>query len=65
MARPTKEYQAFTSLLDKLLTVSKDELDRRMVAYRDEASKRTRPGPKPKKRKRKAVKPSASRASRE
>ena len=65
MARPTKEYQAFTSLVDKLLTVSKDELDRRILAYKDEASKRTRPGPKPKKRKRKAVKPSASRASRE
>jgi hypothetical protein len=65
MARPTKEYQAFTSLTDRLLTVSKDELDRRMVAYKDETSKRTRPGPKPKKRKRKAVKPSASRASRE
>ena len=65
MARPTKEYQAFTSLVDKLLTVSKDELDRRMVAYKDEASKRTRPGPKPKNKKRKAVKPSASRASRE
>jgi hypothetical protein len=66
MARPTKEYQAFTSLVGNLLTVSKEELDRRILAYKDEASKRTRPGPKPaKKRKRKAVKPSASRASRE
>lgn len=63
MARPTKEYQAFTSLVDKLLTVSKDELDRRILAYKDEASKRARPGPKRKNRKRKAVKPSVSRAS--
>jgi len=55
MALTTKEYQAFTSLTDHLLTVSKDELDRRMVSYKDEASKRTRPGPKP----------SAFRASRE
>jgi hypothetical protein len=60
MAHPTKEYQAFTSLVDQLLTISKEELDRRMVAYRDEASKRTRPGPKPKKRRQKAVTPSAA-----
>jgi hypothetical protein len=58
MARTSKEYQAFTSLMDRLLTVSKDELDRRMVAYKTEADKRVRPG-----RKRKATQPSASRDS--
>jgi hypothetical protein len=65
MSRPTKEYQAFTSLVDRLLTVSKEELDRRMVAYKAEAGKNpSKPGPKPKKRKKRKVKPSASRASR-
>jgi len=64
MARPTKEYQAFTSLTDRLLTVSKEELDRRMVAYKADADKRIKTGPKAtERRKRKAVKPSAFRAS--
>jgi hypothetical protein len=50
MARPTKEYQAFTSLVDKLLTVPKDELDRRMVAYKVESDKNpNKRGPKAKK----------------
>jgi hypothetical protein len=49
MARPPKEYQAFTSLVDKLLTVRKDELDRRMVAYKEKADKNPKKrGPKPK-----------------
>jgi hypothetical protein len=49
MARPTKEYKAFTSLTDRLLKVPKDELDRRMVAYKDEADKNPKKrGPKPK-----------------
>jgi hypothetical protein len=53
MGRPTKEYQAFTSLVDKLLTVPKEELDRRMMAYREEADKNpNKRGPKPKGRKR-------------
>ena len=47
MSRPTKEYQDFTSLVDKLLKVPKDELDRRMVAYKAEADKNpSKPGPK-------------------
>ena len=60
MSRPTKEYQTFTSLVDKLLTVPKEELDRRMVAYKTEADKNpNKPGPKPGKR----VKRPASHAS--
>lgn len=48
MERPTKEYHAFTSLVDQLLTVPKEELDRRMVAYKAEADKNpNKPGPKP------------------
>jgi hypothetical protein len=58
MARPSKEYQAFTSTVDQLLTVSKEELDRRVAAYKAEADKNpNKRGPKPK------VKASASRAS--
>ena len=58
MARPTKEYQAFTSLVDRLLTVPKAELDRRILAYKVEADKNpNKRGPKTKKRR---VKPSAS-----
>jgi hypothetical protein len=49
MARPPKEYQAFTSLVDRLLKVPKDELLRREAAYKAEAAKNPRkPGPKPK-----------------
>jgi len=51
MPRPTKEYQAFTSLVDRLLTVPKVELDRRIVAYKVEADKNpNKRGPKPGKR---------------
>jgi hypothetical protein len=58
MSRPTKEFQSFTSLVDHLLTVPKDELDRRMAAYREEADKNPKKrGPKP------ALKPRSSRAS--
>jgi hypothetical protein len=49
MARPPKEYQAFTSLVDRLLTVSKSEVDRRQAEYRKQAEKNPRKrGPKPK-----------------
>lgn len=34
MARPPKEFQAFTSLVDKLLKVPKDEILRREAAYK-------------------------------
>jgi hypothetical protein len=49
MARPPKEYQAFTSLVDRLLTVPKTEVDRRQADYRKVAAKNPRKrGPKPK-----------------
>jgi hypothetical protein len=49
MARQSKEYQAFTSLVDRLLKVPKDELLRREAKYKAEAAKNPRkPGPKPK-----------------
>jgi hypothetical protein len=49
MARPPKEYQAFTSLVDRLLAVPKTEVDRRQAEYRKEAAKNPRKrGPKPK-----------------
>jgi hypothetical protein len=49
MARPTKEYQAFTSLVDRLLTVPKEEIDRRQAAYLKRAAKNpNKRGPKPK-----------------
>jgi hypothetical protein len=59
MGRRTKECQAFTSLVDRLLTVSKEELDRRIVAYREKADKNpNKRGPKP------ALKRPSSRVSR-
>jgi hypothetical protein len=49
MGRPTKEYQALTSLVDKLLKVPKDEILRREAAYKTAAAKNPRKrGPKPK-----------------
>ena len=49
MARPPKEYQAFTSLVDRLLTVNKAELDRREAEYKKQVAKNPRKrGPKPK-----------------
>jgi hypothetical protein len=53
------EYQRFTNLVDKLLTVSHEEMQRREAEYRKqvEANPRKR-GPKPgSKKKRKAVMP--------
>jgi len=46
MARPSKEYQAFRDLTDRLLTVSKAEVDKRVAAYkaeRDEVPRQQRP----------------------
>lgn len=51
MARPTKEYQAFRDLPDRLLKVSKSEVDKRVAAYKAEREKiprSQRPGPNPK-----------------
>jgi hypothetical protein len=43
------EFDAFTRTLDKLLSVSHDELKRRMDAYKRKAAKNpNRRGPKPK-----------------
>lgn len=52
MARPTKEYQAFRDLTDRLLKVSKEEVDKRIAAYkaeRDEIPRSLRQGQNPKK----------------
>ena len=55
MARPSKEYQAFTSLTDRLLTVPKATIVDRMAEHRAaSAMNPKRRGPKPK------VKPPAS-----
>ena len=49
MARQPKEFQDFTSLVDRLLTVPKAEVDRRQAQYKKEAAKNPRKrGPKPK-----------------
>lgn len=53
MARPSKEFQAFRKLTDRLLTVSKETVDKRIAAYKAEREKlprQMRPGrnPKPK-----------------
>ncbi len=63
---PTKEYRAFTSLVDSVLAVPASTIKERVEAHRREAAKNpNRRGPKPKKR-RKAVKPSVGgRASRD
>ena len=51
MARPSTEYQAFSHLTDRLLRVSKEEVDRRIAAYKAEREKiprSKRPGRNPK-----------------
>jgi hypothetical protein len=49
MARPSKEYQAFTSLVDRLLTVPKDEIHRRHAEHKARSDKNpNKRGPKPK-----------------
>lgn len=51
MARPSKEYQAFRELTDKLLTVSKETVHKRVAAYKaeqDAKPRQTRPGRNPK-----------------
>ena len=55
MARPSKEYQAFASLTDRLLTVPRSVVEQRMAAHREKAAQNPRKrGPKPK------IKPPAS-----
>jgi hypothetical protein len=49
MARPSKEYDAFVKLTDKLLSVPRPELQKRLDAYKAEAAQNpVRRGPKPK-----------------
>jgi hypothetical protein len=51
MGRPSKEYQAFRNLTDRLLSVSKETVDKRIAAYKAEREKlprSARPGPNPK-----------------
>lgn len=47
MPRPPKEYQAFTSLVDRLLAVPKSEVDRRQAEYRKQSEQNpNKRGPK-------------------
>jgi hypothetical protein len=63
MGRPSKEYQVFASLVGQLLTVPKEELDRRMVAYKEKADKNPyKRGPKKKKPKGQSGPPASSSA---
>ena len=49
MPSEPKEYKAFVALTERLLSVSKETLDARMAAYREQAAKNpNRRGPKPK-----------------
>jgi len=49
MARTSKEYQAFTHLVDRLLSVPRDRIVERMAAHREKAAQNPRKrGPKPK-----------------
>jgi hypothetical protein len=49
MREPNPEFDAFTRTIDKILTVSHDELKRRMEAHKAQADKNPRKrGPKPK-----------------
>ena len=49
MANEPKEYKAFAALTRRLLSVSKETLDARMAAYREQAAKNpNKRGPKPK-----------------
>ena len=49
MAKEPTEYKRFSALTARLLSVSKETLDARMAAYREQAAKNpNRRGPKPK-----------------
>lgn len=54
MARPSKEHRAFTKLTDRLLSVPRAELQKRLDAYKEKAAQ----NPKRRGPKRKAVTPS-------
>jgi hypothetical protein len=60
MTKANPEFDAFTKAIDRLLSVPRDELQRREKEYRQQVEQNPkRPGPKRK------VKPSASRDPRE
>jgi len=51
MARPSKQYQVFGDFTDRLLTVSKETVDKRIAdedAKKSELPRSRRPGMKPK-----------------
>lgn len=49
MARPSKEYQAFAKLTDRLLAVPHAEIQKRVVQHREQSAQNPRKrGPKPK-----------------
>jgi putative sterol carrier protein len=49
MSAPAKEFRSFDALMSRLLKVSKETLDARMAAYREQAAKNpNKRGPKPK-----------------
>ena len=49
MGRPSKEFQAFTSLVDRLLKVPRAEVQKRIEQHREQAAKNPhKRGPKPK-----------------
>jgi hypothetical protein len=49
MGRPSKQYRAFTHLVDRLLTVPKAAVAERIAEHRERASQNPRKrGPKPK-----------------
>ncbi len=53
MARPSKEFQEFRNLTDRLLAVSKETVDGRIAAYKERVSRvpsEARRGPNPKKK---------------
>ena len=51
----TKEYDAFTNLVDRVLSVPHSEIQRRVEAHRKEAAKNpNRRGPKPKRKRARA-----------
>lgn len=49
MARPSKEFQAFRNLTDRLLSVPRRTLEEREAHYREQAARNPKKrGPKPK-----------------
>ena len=61
VVQPSTEYETFTNLVDRVLSVPHAVIQQRVEEERKRsAANPNRPGPKPKTKKRKTVKPSAS-----